>query len=111
MRVEYAPQYKMRSILRCCILLKFRSLFAFKRRQMAMDIKEAFGRVLKVVRKEKGFSQEKLSFEAGRDRSYVSKIETGVYQPSLEMIFDYAEALEIKPSKLVELVENEMGMR
>ena len=45
---------------------------------------EAFGRNLRVIRKSKGFSQERLAHDAGIDRSYVGKIERGEVNISLE---------------------------
>ncbi len=67
-----------------------------------MDIKIAFGKVLKQVRKEKNISQEQLAFDANVDRSYISKLETGVYQPSISTIFAISEVLGVKPYELVE---------
>ena len=74
-----------------------------------MDIKVAFGRTLREVRKEKNISQERLALEADIDRSYVSQLETGVYQPSLSMLFAISEVLEIMPADLVDRVEKRYG--
>ena len=68
---------------------------------------EAFGKVLRVLRVERGLSQEALALEAGVQRNYVSLIERGVNQPTITTIFKLATALGIKPSQVVELVENE----
>ena len=73
-----------------------------------MDIKAAFGSVLKELRTEKGLSQETLALEAGLDRSYVSKLETGVYQPSLSTLFAICEVLGVRPGNMVERVERRM---
>ena len=54
-------------------------------------------------------SQETLALEAGLDRSYVSKLETGVYQPSISTLFSIAEVLGVRPSKLVDKVEDEIS--
>ena len=54
-------------------------------------------------------SQENLALEAGLDRSYVSKLETGVYQPSISTLFAIAEVLGVRPSKLVDKVEDEIS--
>lgn len=42
---------------------------------------EAFGKVLRALRAERGLSQEALALEAGIQRNYVSLIERGVNQP------------------------------
>ena len=68
---------------------------------------EACGRVLRALRAERGLSQEALALEAGIQRNYVSLIERGVNQPTITIIFKLATALGMKPSQVVELVENE----
>ncbi len=65
------------------------------------DIKAIFGLVLKQTRKEKGLSQEQLAFDSGLDRSYISKLEVGSYQPSISTIFAIAKALDVRPDILV----------
>jgi len=42
-----------------------------------MDIKDRVGRRLKTLRKEKGITQEKLSFESDVDKTYISEVENG----------------------------------
>jgi len=73
-----------------------------------MDIKVVFGRVLAEVRKEKKISQEHLAHEADLDRSYVSKLETGVYQPSISTLIAIAKVLEVRPGMLVDRVMDEL---
>lgn len=74
-----------------------------------MNIKIVFGKILKELRAEKGISQEKLALEAGLDRSYVSALERGVYQPSITKIFDMAKVLEVRPGLIVDRVFDEMN--
>lgn len=71
-----------------------------------MTLEAAFGNVVKQLRSEKGLSQEKLSFESGLDRSYISQLECGLRQPSLVTIFQLAKALQISPSHIIESVES-----
>lgn len=42
-----------------------------------MDIKGKIGRHLKELRAAKGLTQEKLSFEAEIDKTYISEVENG----------------------------------
>jgi len=42
-----------------------------------MDIKDRVGQRLKTLRKEKGITQEKLSFESNVDKTYISEVENG----------------------------------
>lgn len=75
-----------------------------------LDIKIAFGRVLRRVRKEgkNKMSQERLALEADIDRAHVSKLEQGVFQPTLATIFELAKVLECTPAELVDLVDKEL---
>jgi transcriptional regulator with XRE-family HTH domain len=73
-----------------------------------LDPAVAFGRVLRRQRKEAGLSQEQLALEAEVERNFVSLIERGVNQPTIRVIFRLAAALQLKPSKLIELTEEEV---
>ena len=66
---------------------------------------QAFGLVLRDLRKERGLSQEALALDAGIQRNYVSLIERGINQPTITIIFKLSAALEMPPSQLIELVE------
>lgn len=68
-------------------------------------LKEPFGKVVRQLRKDRGISQEALSFESGMDRSYLSEIERGLFAPSLGAIEALADALGVRPSELVRLAE------
>lgn len=49
-----------------------------------------------------GWSQEELAFETDIDRTYISGIERGVRNPSLDMIAKLAKTLKTSPAKLLE---------
>jgi transcriptional regulator with XRE-family HTH domain len=66
---------------------------------------EAFGKVLRSLRAERGLSQEALALNAGIQRNYVSLIERGINQPTITIIFKLSAALEMQPSQMIELVE------
>lgn len=61
-----------------------------------------FGENLKLLRKSKKLSIRKLSDIADVDFSQIHRIEKGESNPSITMVIALANALEIKPSKLVE---------
>jgi len=66
------------------------------------DVCGLFGKRLSVLRKEKkGWSQERLAFESGLARSYVSGVERGVRNISLKNICKLAATLEINPAELL----------
>jgi transcriptional regulator with XRE-family HTH domain len=59
-----------------------------------MDVKVAYGRKVREIRKRKAVSQESLADLAGLDRTYISDIENGKRNVSIETIFKIADALE-----------------
>jgi transcriptional regulator with XRE-family HTH domain len=55
----------------------------------------AFGAVLRELRLERRLSQERLAFESGVNRNYISLLELGRNMPSLEMMVALSCALQI----------------
>ncbi len=53
-------------------------------------------------RKKKNISQLKLAEMVNISRTHMSRIETAECAPSIDVIFDICDALEIEPSKLFE---------
>jgi transcriptional regulator with XRE-family HTH domain len=49
----------------------------------------------------KGISQENLAYEAGINRTYLSKLEKGVSYPGLEIIAKLAAVLDCEPAELL----------
>lgn len=70
-----------------------------------MDPGLAFGKVLRVVRKEAGLTQEQLGHAAGVDRTFVSLIERGERQPTVRVLFRLATAMQVTPVRLIELTQ------
>ena len=66
---------------------------------------KSFGNAVRSARLDHGLSQEKLGFECGLDRTYISGIERGVRNPTLVVIAQIARALRLAPSVLLELGE------
>lgn len=56
---------------------------------------------LKVIRAEKGWSQEDLALEAGLHRTFVAHVERQVRNISLDNIEKLAKALGVSPSELL----------
>lgn len=69
----------------------------------------AFGQVLRELRKKAGLSQERLGFDSGMDRVYISLLERGERSPSLLLVYDLAAALDISASELVALAEQKVA--
>lgn len=66
------------------------------------DIKKKFGEKLRSIRKKKALSQEELAFRANLHRTYISDIERGSRNVSLENIEKIAKALRISTKDLLE---------
>ncbi len=69
--------------------------------------KNAVGRAVRKLRNEKRLSQDVLSGLAGIARSHLSMIENGSKQANFETIWRLALALDMRPSELVERIEQE----
>lgn len=66
-----------------------------------------FGAALRRLRRAAGMSQEQLGLEAGVQRNFISLIETGQNQPTINTITRLARALGMKASELVAEAERE----
>ena len=66
------------------------------------DPKILFGQRLALLRKENGWSQEQLALHSGLARSYLSGVERGQRNISLENIVKLAQTLEVRPSVLMD---------
>lgn len=71
----------------------------------AHGVLQAFGEALREQRKKKGITQEALALSAAVDRSFVSQIERGLFQPSLSTLFKLAEAMDVRASALIARTE------
>lgn len=75
------------------------------------DLRDAFAANLRRLRHAKGISQEDLAFEAGINRSYMSKLEKGATYPGLEIIAKLATVLEVEPAELLRVPSPPEGVR
>ncbi|KFX02593.1 XRE family transcriptional regulator [Pectobacterium betavasculorum] len=69
----------------------------------AKNITVRFGQRVKTLRLQAGLSQEAFADKCGLDRTYISGIERGVRNPTLEVIGVIADGLEIKMKDLFDL--------
>lgn len=63
-------------------------------------MRKSFGQRLRELRKLLDISQEELGFRTGLDRTYISGIERGERNPSLDNIGKLAQALKISLQEL-----------
>jgi len=68
---------------------------------------ESFGNLLRKLRKEANLSQEQLAEQSNLDRTYISLLERGLRQPTLNSLFSISNALGIKPHVIIEELENQ----
>lgn len=66
-----------------------------------MDIRRQVGRTVKALRDAEGLSQEELADAAGLHRTYVSGVERGVRNPTIQIIAKLAKALGVEPAELL----------
>lgn len=65
----------------------------------------SFGSVVTELRHAAGLSQEALADRAGVHRTYVSQLERGLKSPTLTVLFKLGDALAVRPSKLLLMLE------
>lgn len=66
-----------------------------------VDIRKILGANLKRLRTAKGWSQEDYAFEAGIHRTYISDIERGARNPTIEVLVKLAAPLGVEPADLI----------
>lgn len=71
-----------------------------------MTPEKAFGKVLQRLRKAKELSQDELSFRSQLDRTFISRLEGGLRQPTISTIIRLAEALGVSAASIVAEVED-----
>ena len=71
-----------------------------------MDIKRRFGSAIRARRGALGISQEELALLIAADQAYVSRVEAGAMNVTLETAQQFAEALEIDIAALLSPEEN-----
>ena len=65
-----------------------------------------FGAVMRRIRLDKGLSQETLAEMLDMDtNAYISRLENGKKQPSLEMVYKISKALQVNAWEIVKEIE------
>lgn len=72
-----------------------------------MDVVAVLGKNVRRFRLEAGLSQEQLAFEADMKRSYVSDLERGVRNPTVQALGRLAAALKVEPYRLLVVDDGE----
>jgi len=70
------------------------------------DLKaRAIGAVVRELRERAGHSQERLSGECGFDRTYISRVERGIINPTVSRLWKIADALDTPLSQIAKRME------
>jgi transcriptional regulator with XRE-family HTH domain len=64
-------------------------------------VRKDFGKHLRKLREEKGWTQEELADRAGMHFTYIGQIERGVRNPSLVNLYKLARALKVDSGELL----------
>lgn len=75
--------------------------------ERAQDIGAIFGEVLRRHRSEKNISQEELAYLAGVDRTFISRLERGIRQPTITTTIGIGQALGVSAADLIRETEEE----
>ena len=70
-----------------------------------MTIEQKVGKAIIKIRKQKGFSQENFAYEAGIGRRYMSDIENGKRQVSVNVVYRVCQKLDMSLSEFFKVVE------
>lgn len=66
-----------------------------------MKLRAVFGLNVQRLRRERKLSQEQLSFHSGRTRAYISSVEAGRRNATLDTLEILAQALDVEPQVLI----------
>jgi transcriptional regulator with XRE-family HTH domain len=70
------------------------------------DLKaKAVGVVVRELREQAGHSQERLSNECGFDRTYISRVERGILNPTVNRLWRIADVLKTPLSQIAKRME------
>ncbi len=72
-----------------------------------MDIKRAVGKRIKIVRQRSGLTQDQLAEQVGLSPKYISGIERGVENPTMDIFIRLAKMLGVEPYDLFLFGESE----
>ena len=77
---------------------------------MKTDVLLAFGQTIRKIRLERNISQEKFADLCDLHRTYISDVELGKRNVSLENIDKMASALHLRISELFQEIEKDAGI-
>lgn len=67
-----------------------------------MDVRQRLAANLRLLRHEKGWSQEEFAERVGIHRTYVSDLERGARNPTIAVVERLAKPLKVRPGSLLD---------
>lgn len=71
-----------------------------------MNLKQLIGQRIKELRKRKGLSQEEVAEKADTSTNYLSRMERGTENPTLDMLIKLSDALTVELWELFDFKHN-----
>lgn len=103
------PKYLVYVYYRRLSFSRFLIHYLLRKRGEAVQFNNnAVGKTIRNLRNKKGVSQDVLSGLAGIARTHLTMIENGTKQANFETLWKIANALDIRPSELVAMIEAEI---
>jgi transcriptional regulator with XRE-family HTH domain len=75
-------------------------------RKTTLNPQQALGLRIRELRAERGITQEEFAERCGVFRTYMSRVESGKANPSLSMLYVFAEGLSVTINELLEWPTN-----
>jgi DNA-binding XRE family transcriptional regulator len=79
--------------------------------QKAADINVVIGQRVRLLRKASGVTQQELADRCGMFRTYISRIENGTANPSLQVLANLAELFGISISHLIRETQSDLDLQ
>jgi transcriptional regulator with XRE-family HTH domain len=76
-----------------------------------LETDQFLGQALRSLRTKRKWSQTDLALRSDVDRNYISLIELGRNSPTVRLMFDLCDALDIAPSEFVKEVERRIRLQ
>jgi transcriptional regulator with XRE-family HTH domain len=76
---------------------------------MVLQPQQAFGKAVRDLRERSGLTQEALAELCDLDRTYISGIERGIRNPTIQTIWIIAAGLNVSSQELMKLTEDHIN--
>lgn len=103
------------NLFRHYVLERVTSLKKSEKKELKTSLRESsmviFGQTIMELRRKADLTQEDLAYMCGLDRSFMSKLERGVTSVSLLTLLRLSEGLNVKSSKILQMMEKKLATR